>query len=386
MLERMAFVRAVELEEDSVSALCARFGISRKTGYKWLERYSAYGEVGLVELSRAPHHCGNRIPEMMEQAIIDVRKAKKSYGPKKIAYELSKKYEVSIVPSLTSIANVLKRHGLSKPRKRIRRCTPNASPLADVTSCNVTWSIDFKGWFRTRDGQKIVPLTITDGHSRYLLCVQGMSGRADSIQVKMVMTGIFMEYGIPERIRSDNGAPFASVGLGGLSELSVWWIRLGIIPERIEPGCPQQNGRHERFHLTLAQETANPPAASFTAQQERFRQFQIEYNEHRPHEALGQVPPATIYDASPRPFPQRIEPTVYPDDMEVRRVRPSGQIKWRGKDVRVTYALKGEIIGLEPIDDGLWTVYYRFVKLGTFDERKMRIMPEAHKKKKKKNL
>jgi len=207
-----------------------------------------------------------------------------------------------------------------------------------------------------------------------------MNGKTDTPHVQTVMRNIFLEYGLPERIRSDNGAPFASTGLGGLSRLSVWWIQLGIVPERIEPGCPQQNGRHERFHLTLAQETAMPPAASLRAQQQRFRRFHREYNEQRPHEALGQIPPAEVYQPSPRPFPQRIEPTVYPDDMETRRVRGAGQMKWSGKDVLVSGALCGQTVGLDPIDDGIWAVHYRFVKLGIFDERTMRITPENTRK------
>lgn len=380
MMERMAFVRAVESDEDSMSALCARFGISRKTGYKWLERFAVNGESGLEERSRAPHSQPNRMPEVVEQAIIAWRKKKPSYGPKKLAYELAKEFPALQLPSLTSIANVLKRHGLSKPRKRRGHATPSTTPLADATHCNVIWSIDFKGWFRSGDGQRVVPLTMTDACSRFLLCLQVMGGKTDTPHVQTVMRNIFLEYGLPERIRSDNGAPFASTGLGGLSRLSVWWIQLGIVPERIEPGCPQQNGRHERFHLTLAQETAMPPAASLRAQQQRFRRFHREYNEQRPHEALGQIPPAEVHQPSPRPFPQRIEPTVYPDDMETRRVRGAGQMKWSGKDVLVSGALCGQTVGLDPIDDGIWAVHYRFVKLGIFDERTMRITPENTRK------
>ena len=377
MLERMAFVRAVASEEDSMSALCAQFGISRKTGYKWLGRFEEQGEAGMGEYSRAPHRHPNCMPEAVEQAIVELRKHRRHWGPKKLAVKLRDAFWEEDVPSLTSIANVLSRNGLSAPRKRRRHATPSISPLHEATECNRTWSIDFKGWFRTKDGRRLDPLTVTDAYSRYLLCLQAMSGKTDTAHVMAVLRNAFCEYGLPERIRSDNGAPFASTGLAGLSRLSVWWVQLGIVPERIQPGCPQQNGRHERFHLTLLQETISPPAATPQRQQRCFDRFRRDYNDERPHEALGQIPPRTLYHRSPREFPRRIAKIEYPPAMDVRQVRGAGQIKWRGHDVYVSVALTGQPVGIQEIADGRWAVYYSFVRLGAFDGRTRKVRADT---------
>lgn len=372
MLERMAFVRAVLEEEETVSELCRSYGISRRTGYKWLARYEARGEAGLDELSRAPHHQPHRLAPEIEAAILALRARWPRRGPKKLMVKLRTEVEEERLPSLTTIANVLSRHGLSAKPVRRRHATPSQQPLAHATESNRVWCIDFKGWFHTADGTIIHPLTITDAYSRYLICLQALRHKTDTVHVMAVMQRVLREYGLPERIRSDNGPPFASVGLGGLTRLSAWWIRLGISPERIEPGCPYQNGRHERFHLTLLHETVSPAATTFARQQARFVAFQDEYNYERPHEALGQVPPANHHRPSPRPYPSRLAPIEYGDDMVVRRVRGAGQMKWRGHDVLVTCALRGEPVGLVPIDDGLWAIYYCAVRIGVFDERRLR--------------
>src|SRR3990172_6507409 len=364
MVERMAFVRAVENEEDSMSALCERFEISRKTGYKWWERYQAAGEAGLGECSRSPAHNPNRLDEGVERAIVALRKHKRHWGPKKLAVKLREAFDEANLPSLTTIANVLARHGLSQPRRRRRHATPQAAPLQDVAACNQTWCIDFKGWFRTRDGTRLDPLTVSDDHSRYLLCLQALAGTTDTDHVRAVLERVFREYGLPERIRSDNGAPFASTGLGGLSRLSVWWIRLGIVPERIEPGCPQQNARHERIPLTLIPEPLDPPAATHARQQTCFNRFRREYNEERPHEALGQRTPASLYTPSARAYPRRLATPEYPPEWEVRKVRACGGIKWDGHDVDLTQNLAGEHVGLEPTEaDGIYVVRFCTVPL-----------------------
>jgi transposase InsO family protein len=377
MFERAAFVRAYEAQEDSLSALCRRFGVSRKTAYKWLQRVESEGEAGLLERSRAPHTHPNAIDAQWEERIRKLRQGN-TWGPKKVQARLREAGNEG-VPSVSTVANVLNRQGLVVPRVRKHRATPTTAPLAHATECNRVWCIDFKGWFRTQDGARIDPLTVTDACTRYLLCCQATPGCRDGAYVQARLEAAFRTYGLPERIRSDNGAPFASTGLGGLSALSVWWIRLGIVPERIAPGHPEQNGRHERFHLTLAQDTATPPAGTAGAQQRRFDAFQRTYNDERPHEALGQVPPGRLYVPSPRPYPARLAPVEYPEDWEVRRVRGSGQMKWAGHDVRVTAALTGEPVGLEPREDGMYGLYYSTLCIGVFDARRLTLVsPEAY--------
>lgn len=375
MFERAAFVRAYRAAEDSLSALCRSFGISRKTAYKWLDRVEAEGEAGLEERSRAPHAHPNALAAEVEAAVLELRGAK-GWGPKKLWARLRETLEPEVLPSVGTIANVLSRHGLVRARSRVRRATPSSEPLAHATACNRVWCIDFKGWFRTGDGCRVDPLTVTDAYSRYLLCCQAVT-RPDGFYVQARLEAVFRAYGLPERIRSDNGAPFASTGLAGLSRLAVWWIRLGIVPERIEPGHPEQNGRHERFHLTLAQATATPPAGTPGAQQRRFDHFQREYNEERPHEALGQIPPARLYEPSPRPYPVRLPEPVYPDEYVTRRVRGSGQIKWAGHDVRVSEALSGQTVGLEALEDGEWRMHFGPVALGVFNERRGEVLALA---------
>jgi transposase InsO family protein len=356
-----------------MAELCRWYGISRKTGYKWLRRFEEEGEDGLGERSRAPHRQANRVSLWLEERVCQLREDHSSWGPKKLFVELEKLLPREELPSRATIANILTRNGLSQPRRQRRRASPSEEPLAHAVDSNVVWCIDFKGWFYTGDGSRVDPLTITDAYARYLICLQALRGKTDVERVMAVMKVAFRTYGLPERIRSDNGPPFASTGLAGLSRLSAWWMQLGIVPERIEPGKPQQNGRHERFHRTLKEETASPSASTFNRQQARFRAFRQEYNETRPHEALGQVPPAAVYQGSPRPFPTKLPLLEYPDDMEVRRVRGAGQMKWKGHDVRITRALIGQSVGLLPIEDGLWSVHFCATPIGFFDEQTMRV-------------
>lgn len=253
---------------------------------------------------------------------------------------------------------------------------PSERPLSHCVAPNRVWSADFKGWFRTGDGHKCTPLTISDGHSRYLLCCQGLREDLGMVTVKPLFISTFRQNGMPQAIRTDNGTPFASTGLAGLTLLSVWWVRLGINLERIEPGQPQQNGRHERMHRTLKEATTNPVRRNLAKQQEAFDAFRREYNQERPHEALGQKPPGSVYWPSEREYPQRLpEQRGYPDEWEKRMVRKGGQIKWRGKDVRLTQALWGQEVGLRPVEEGCWEVYFEHLSLGVFDERKGRLVP-----------
>lgn len=272
MCERAGFVQACREEIGSMAELCRRFGISRKTGYKWLLRFLEEGEEGLYERSRAPLHHPNATCSEIEDAIMAIRE-KYKYGPKKIRVKLSKDWREQQIPFLSTIGDILKRRGLVPDRKVRRRATPSAQPLAHATEANLVWCADFKGWFRTRDGHRIDPLTVTDACTRYLLACQEMRGKTDTEHVKAVFDTLFRTYGLPERIRTDNGPPFASTGLAGISRLSAYWIRQGIMPERIRPATPSDNGRHERFHLTLKQATASPPASTPKKQQEAFDRF-----------------------------------------------------------------------------------------------------------------
>jgi transposase InsO family protein len=372
MFERALFVQAVLAGEGTFAGLCRQFGVSRKTGYKWLERYEAEGAQGLLERSRAPLHLPNMTCPEMEAAILRLRR-KWGWGPKKLAKLLAADWSAESIPSQSTIGDILKRNGLVAPRKLRRHCTPSSEPLGHAVESNLVWCADFKGWFHTGNGQRVDPLTVTDAYSRYLLACQGMRGKTDTEHVLAVFETLFRSYGLPERIRTDNGPPFASTGLAGLSRLSVWWMRLDIVPERIDPGKPQQNGRHERFHRTLKAETATPAAHTPRKQQQAFDAFQEIYNNERPHEALGQEVPASRYASSPRSYPERLPQPAYDDDMVTRRVRGAGQMQWGGKDVLVSQALRSQTIGLQPVEDGIWRVYFCKMCIGLFDERALRI-------------
>jgi hypothetical protein len=260
------------------------------------------------------------------------------------------------------------------PRKKRPKAAPNREPLKYAQGPNLVWCADFKGWFRCQDGSRCDPLTITDGFSRFLLRCQAVK-HPDVWYTKPLFDATFREYGLPERIRVDNGAPFASVGIGGLSELSVWWIKLGVRPERIQPGKPAQNGRHEGMHRTLKQETAQPPRANLREQQQAFDLFRHEYNYERPHQALQGRTPSDCYQCSARTYNSRIREVVYPSSYETRYISPGGQMRWMGSQVFVGRALIGEPLGLEPVGDGQWRVWFSFYELGLFDEKKLLITP-----------
>jgi transposase InsO family protein len=297
-------------------------------------------------------------------AVIELRRERPSWGPKKLrAVLVDRRPEVSW-PAPSSIGELLRREGLSAPRRRRRGALPVVRPFAPVEAPNDLWGIDFKGWFRTRDGTRCDPLTITDADSRYLLECRILPPTLAEVQP--AVDRVFREFGLPRAIRS-NGSPFASSGAGGLSRLAVHWLKLGITLERIEPGAPQQNGRHERMHATLKAETARPPAASAAEQQARFDAFRRDFNDNRPHEALGQVPPVRRYQPSPRPFPDKIEEPWYDPDHATRRVRPTGEIKWGGDLVFVSEALAGETVGVAETEDGDWIVRFAAVDLGLID-------------------
>ncbi len=370
--ERLRFIADAQRQVFTMTELCTRFGISRKTGYKWLGRYEDEGPGGLVDQSRRPHGCPHETSEDVVDALLELRRQHPTWGAKKLLAILARRQPQREWPSRSTTCDILKRHGLvPKGRRRTHPGHPGR-PLTPMTAPNEIWTADFKGQFRTRDGLYCYPLTVVDGFSRYLLGCQGLRTTAHGPS-KVVFSRLFHEYGLPQIIRTDNGVPFATTALGRLSRLSVWWIRLGIYPELIEPAHPEQNGRHERMHRTLKAETTRPPQGNLAAQQRRFHTFQAEYNGHRPHEALGQRTPASLYTSSSRRVLDRLQPIEYPAHYERRLVSRNGGIRWNHHWVNVSHVLGGEHVGLEAIDDGLWDVYFGALRLGRLDERDLRI-------------
>ncbi len=369
--ERIRFIMEVERGELSKAALCRRFGISRPTADKWLQRYAEGGLTGLTDWPRAPHRHPNETPPELVGLIVSLRRRHPTWGPKKLRVLLEDRYPQLSWPSRSTIHEILRRAGLTVSRKHRHRTPPHTQPFAACDEANAVWCIDFKGWFRTGDGRRCDPLTLSDAYSRYLLRVQVME-ETKSGPVRSVCEAAFREYGVPGAIRSDNGPPFASRGLGGLSRLSVWWLKLGIEPERIDPGRPDQNGRHERMHLTLKQETASPPQRDGRRQQVAFDRFRTEFNEVRPHEALGQKRPASVYTASRRQYREPKE-VAYPEGFAVRRVKSSGVFNWRGKTVFLGEALSGERVGLVEVADGQWGVYFCQRALGIVDQCRRKV-------------
>ena len=377
MEQRLEFIREYETELFTMTELAAQYGISRKTAYKWLERYRADGASGLFDQSRRPEEHPNATDPELVEALLAVRQRHPRWGPRKLLAVARRKDPTASWPARATVAALLKRRGLIAPRRRSPR--PSAASgvtLTSPTRPNEVWTTDFKGEFRTGDGVYCYPLTLRDGFSRFVLRCDGFLGRTTEA-TRRRFERAFREYGLPDRIRSDNGGPFASPGLGGLSALSVWWIRLGIIPERIAPGHPEQNGSHEQFHSVLKAETARPPAPNCPAQQQRFRRFCRVYNEQRPHEALSDQPPASCYEPSRRSLPARIPPVDYPGHLEVRLVSSNGCISWKSEPLFVATPLAGEHVALEEVDDGLWTLYFATVALARYDERRRLVHPIA---------
>jgi putative transposase len=372
MDQRVRFIADYQRRFFSLTELCRRFEVSRKTAYKWIERYEAEGASGLKDQSRRPHHCPHQTPTVVVQAILDFRRRHPTWGPKKILRVLSRRLPSWNWPSRSTCGDLLSRHGLVTARKRRSIPSHPGRPLTPMDEPNSIWTADFKGQFKTRDRRYVYPLTVVDGCSRFLLACQGL--RSTAVQLsKPVFRRLFEEYGLPLIIRTDNGVPFATTALARLSELSVWWIRLGIYPELIEPAHPEQNGRHERMHRTLKAETTRPPCGNIRAQQVRFNRFRQEYNEDRPHEGLDQETPASAYRASPRKLPRELPRIEYPGHFEVRRVSTNSMIRWKSGRICVTHTLAGQHIGLEEVDDGRWDVYFGPLKLGRMDERRLQI-------------
>jgi transposase InsO family protein len=365
--QRQKFVEAYASEQWSMAELCERYQVTRPTGYKWVKRYQEEGKAGLAERSRAPRTCPHRTTPEMEELILSIREEHR-WGAKKLRQELEKKHAGKDLPARSTLNAILERHGkLRKQRRRKRWDHPGAAPLTTERANQIS-PVDFKGQFRTKDGESCYPLTMTDHYSRALLICKALPSIRTEY-VKPVFLRHFREAGLPEVIRTDNGAPFASTGIHGLCALNVWWIRLGIVHQRIRPSSPQENGTHERMHRELKRETAQPPAWNLRGQQRRFDRFKTYYNEERPHDGINGAYPSERWEPSPRPYPEKILGPEYPGHLEVRRVSTAGTFRLKFKQPFLSHALANDYIGLEEVDDGVWNIIYYRTLLGRYDER-----------------
>lgn len=376
MDQRMQFVTEYHSGLFTMTELAEQYAIARKTGYKWLARYDAEGVVGLLERSRRPRHSPQATEADLVDALVAQRQRHPRWGAKKLLAVLTRQRPRAAWPCRATVWTLLKQRGLVRPRRWHNRPPPGMPPRTPIRTVNEVWTTDFKGQFRTGDGVYCYPLTLRDGFSRFVLRCDALLGPTYDA-TRRRFEHAFAEYGLPQRLRSDNGAPFAGTGLARLSRLNVWWMRLGIVPERIAVGHPEQNGSHEQFHRVLKAETTRPPAATGRAQQRRFDTFCAEYNHERPHEALADQTPAQVYHPSARALPRRLPPLAYPGHLEIRRVYGNGCVWWGDRVLFLSNALIGEDVGFEEVGDGLWTVYFATVALARFDERHRQLHPIA---------
>jgi len=373
MDQRMKFVVSYLEHELPMAALCREFGISRKTGYKFVSRYIEEGIDGLKDRSRACHHHPNAVSDVLERLVLEARNNHPSWGPKKLRAWLIRRNSSIRCPASSTIGEILTRHGLTVPLRRNRKTRRYDQPFVGCDSPNSVWSADFKGWFKTGDGTRCDPLTITDNYSRYLFRCQAVRPTGYNA-VKPVFEAAFREFGLPVAIRTDNGPPFATTTVGSLSRLSIWWLKLGIIPERIEPGKPAQNGRHERMHRTLKRETASPPKQTWRLQQKAFDHFRDEYNQKRPHEAINMLTPGDLYLPSNRPYPMILPEMTYPDDMIIRSVHSQGDLRWKNYQIYLSETLAGEVVGLRQISNRIWDIYFGTIRLAQLDAHEQRLI------------
>jgi len=373
MDERMRFVIRFQ-DGETMASLCREFGISRKTGYKILDRYEQSGVEGLCDRTRRPFRYANQLPEQVEAAIVAARREKPSWGARKIRERLLRRLPHAVkVPACSTIHAVLDRHGLvSRPTRW--RTRAQGTPLSEGRKPNDLWCTDYKGEFQLADKRYCYPLTVTDHASRYLLLCEALqSNREDA--AFMAFERLFKERGLPQAIRSDNGVPFASPhGLFNLSKLSVWWLRLGISIERIRPGHPQQNGRHERMHLTLKQEATRPAGQNFLQQQVKFDNFIQQFNQERPHEALAMQCPAEVYTASSRAYHGIPEPH-YPFHDKTVVVTSCGRLCLYPKKINLSKSLAGQAVGIKEVDSGIWLVSFMQYDLGYIDLEEKTLQP-----------
>jgi transposase InsO family protein len=369
--QRQRFLEDYLKNYYSITELADRFSISRTTAHKWIKRYKEHGQSGFHERSRRPHCCPFQTDPAIVEELVALRKKRPRWGPRKLLDVMQRRKPRRKLPSVSTAARILAREGLVKPRRRHRRAHPGC-PKTIPQAPNDVWAADYKGQFRLKNGHYCFPLTVSDLSSRYLLGCDAHP--AISLEKSFAhFQGLFATYGLPHRIRTDNGVPFASNALGRLSQLSVWFIRLGIYPELIEPGKPHQNGVHERMHRTLKQEATIPPASSLRGQQRKLDRFRVEFNRERPHEALAMKRPAEVYRPSRRTLPRRIEPYDYPGHYLVRKVSRAGTIRVLRRQIFVSNTLQEGYVGLEEVDDGVYDLYFCFYQIGRYDWRRNKI-------------
>jgi transposase InsO family protein len=372
---RVEFMNRV-MQGERVVDLCREYGISRKTGDKFKQRYKRLGPAGLADGSRAPKVIPHRTPPELVDIIVGARKLHPTWGPKKLKEVIERRLE-RVLPSASTVGSILVRHGLVTPLRRRPRRKAQPTGLRESFAPNDVWCIDYKGQFRLGDSSLCYPLTITDHFSRYILACEGMPAISDE-GAKEVCQELFRVRGLPSAIRSDNGPPFASTGLAGLSKLSVYWMRLGLVRERIRPGHPEENGRHERMHRTLKAETARPPRTNLLQQQERFEAFVDEFNGERPHEALGMKCPGEVYQPSTRLHPPTLADPYYPQHDETIRVARDGKIHFGRRDIYVCKALAEQHVGIREQQDGRWIVTFVDLDIGhIYPDRKFHPIANA---------
>jgi len=372
MDERLKFIARL-LDGDSMSELCREFGVSRKTGYKILNRYNTCGLQGLTDRSRRPYRQANQLPVQIETLIVRLKQDRPSWGAPKIRERLARLYPDVHRPAISTVHAVLDRHGLVK-RRRGRRNKAKGTPLSRPGQPNDLWCADYKGEFMLADKRYCYPLTITDFDSRYLIACEALSSTKEDYAFS-VFESVFKEFGLPRAIRTDNGVPFASPNaLFNLSKLSVWWLRLGIEIERIKPGNPQQNGRHERMHLTLKLETTKPAAGNVLQQQDKFDDFIDRYNNERPHQALGMQCPAERYVPSTRPY-QGLPDLDYPLHDKTVTVTTCGRICFNRRKINLSQVFAGQNVGIKQVSDEIWLVTFMDYDLGYFDDETCRLEP-----------
>lgn len=371
MDERARFARDFLTGQWPMTELCERYDVTRPTGYKWVARYRTGGADALADRSRAPHHSPHRTAADVEALVLAARR-EYGWGVKKLLQVLRRRHPERAWPARSTLQALLERHGLVRKHRRARRWAHPGAARLHTDAPNQVWPADFKGQFKTGDGQYCYPLTVTDHFSRTLLVCRGLPSVRTS-GVRPVFRALFREVGLPDAIRTDNGAPFASTGIHGLSALNVWWMQLGIVHQRILPASPQENGQHERMHRELKRETARPAAASRRAQQRRFDAFRQRYNTERPHEGIGDRTPASLWTTSSRDYPERLAPPCYPAHLEVRRISTAGTFRLRSRQPFLSQVLRGQDIGLEEVGDGLWNIVYYRTLLGKIDERTLLI-------------
>jgi transposase InsO family protein len=373
MDQKIQLIADWQTKNFDITDLSKKYDLSRPTIYKWLNRYEVEGIEGLEEKNRSPKYRPNQTKDAIVELLIAEKLSNRKRGPKKIYYQLKERYPELELPSVSTIGEWLKKHGLVQKRKKRLRVPPYTEPFRACQKPNAVWSADFKGQFYTHDQKICYPLTISDNYSRYLLRCHGLPGPRYEMS-KDVFERAFIEYGLPDAIRSDNGTPFAGRSTGGLSRLSAWFIQLGITPERIEKGCPQQNGRHERMHRTLKAESLDPISSNMKEQQKRFDWFRYDYNNNRPHESLNNEPPIKHYCKSNRTYVKKIQPPYYDYDVTVRKVKQSGEIKFKGNIYQLSHVIAKQAVGLKAIDDGIYGIYYYHYPLAKIDITKNKLI------------